>query len=60
MKSFFLRFTLVILALLALAGCAKDDLDSVDIKMDGSFESSYSVGRSSSGAYGRTRVGIGF
>jgi len=60
MKSFFLRVMLVILALFALAGCAKDDLNSVDIKMDGSFESGYSIGRSSSGTYGRTRVGIGF
>ena len=60
MKSLFLRVTLVILALFVLAGCTKDDLDSVDIKMDGSFESSYSVGKSSSGTYGRTRVGIGF
>ena len=43
-----------------IAAVSATPASAVDIKMDGSFESSYSVGKSSSGTYGRTRVGIGF
>lgn len=60
MKSFFLRVTVIMLVIGALAGCTKDDLSAIDVKVDGSFESSYSVGKSSSGAYSRTRMGVGF
>ena len=51
---------LAALALFGLSACTKDDLSQIDIKTDGSFKSSYSVGSGGSGAYGRMRTGLSF
>ena len=60
MKKLFLCGLLAALALFGLSACTKDDLSQIDIKTDGSFKSSYSVGSGGSGAYGRMRTGLSF
>ena len=60
MKKLFLCAVLSLCSLFGLVSCTKEDLSNIDIKTDGSFKSSYSVGSGGSGAYGRLRTGLSF
>lgn len=60
MKKLFLCGLLAAIGIFGLTACTKDDLSQIDIKTDGSFKSSYSVGSNGSGAYGRLRTGLSF
>ena len=59
MKALISRIFMVVLSLLCLTACMKDDLDAIDIKVDGSMKTSISTG-SSSGVHSRARSGLSF
>ena len=58
-KSVFI-VVLAVLALLCLSACMKDDLENIDVKVDGDLRTTFSTGSSGSGVYSRARTGIGF
>lgn len=60
MKKLFLNGLLTMFVLFGLTACTKEDLSQIDIKTDGSFKSSYSMGSNGTGAYGRMRTGLSF
>ncbi len=60
MTTFFFRFLPMMLALFCLVACMKDDLENIDVKVDGSVKTTFSTGSGGSGAYSRTRTSISF
>lgn len=60
MKKFLFSVISAVLALCWLSACVKDDLENVDVKVDGSLKTTFSTGSRASGASSSGRVGIGF
>ena len=60
MKKFMFTAVFIVLALFVLAGCTKDDLSSIDLKVDGDLKTSYSTGSGGSVMGSRARTGISF
>ena len=60
MKNFVFTVVFAALAIGTLSACVKDDLSSIDIKVDGEFKTTFSTGSSGSGMKNRTRTGVSF
>ena len=60
MKNFVFTVVFAALALGSLSACVKDDLNNIDIKVDGDFKTSFSTGSSGLAAKSRARAGVGF
>ena len=60
MKKSVFAAVLAVLALFCLSACMKDDLENIDVKVDGDLRTTFSTGSGGSGMKSRARTGVSF
>lgn len=60
MKKLMFAAVSAMLMFCSLTACVKDDLENIDVKIDGDLRTTFSTGSGGSGAYSRARTGISF